>query len=279
MKEPPLLTADTAFSWCAPAAGMPLLMAHRGAPTQHPENTVASFRAALSAGAQVVEMDVRTSQDGALVVIHDATIDRVSHSRGPVAALTLAQLQAVQLKGPGAADGRDTCIPSLEDVLEAFPRAAMNVDLKAVTAAGVAHAFEVIRRVRSRPGAHLQVLLTSSCADTQRAIATHNAAGEVVLGMGRADVLRVLKAAWLRRPPIDQLRGRACQMPAYVTLCGLHLPLLRGPLVPYLRAMGCPLHVWWDHSRMVDDTDQLQACRSWGVDGIFTDRIEHVVTL
>lgn len=259
--------------WHRHAPERPLLMAHRGAPTCYPENTLVGFRAALDAGADVIEMDVRTSADGVLMVIHDETVDRVSDGRGAVNAFTAAELQALRLKGAPPRAGDAYRIPQLNEVFAAFPQAAMNVDLKAVSDEHVAQVFASIRAVRGRPQANLRVLLTSSSDSTQQAIASHNQAGEVLLGMSRKDVLAVLKAAWLQRPPIERLRGRACQMPAYLPFLRVNVPLLAGPLHSYLAQMGCPLHVWWGGEGMIDNTYRLDKCIKWSVDGIFTNAI------
>lgn len=270
---------SVSVTWRRSTDSSPILMAHRSAPTEQPENTLASFHAALAAGANVIEMDVRTTADGELVVIHDPTVDRTSSSQGAISALTLADLRAIYLRSPQG-DKTSVCqIPRLEEVFKAFPTAAMNVDLSAVSATDVPRVFAWIRDVKKQPGANLQVLLTSSSAEIQHAIATNNQAEEVVLGMGRQDVLDVLKAAWLRRPPIERLRGRACQMPAHLNVLGVNVPLLIGPLPAYLRQMNCPLHVWWDTHGMIDDEFRLKKCKQWGVDGIFTNEIKAMVAL
>ncbi|MGH9821391.1 MAG: glycerophosphodiester phosphodiesterase, partial [Pyrinomonadaceae bacterium] len=54
----------------------PLIIAHRGASAQAPENTLAAFRSAIDAGADGIEFDVRLSKDGRAVVIHDGTLER-----------------------------------------------------------------------------------------------------------------------------------------------------------------------------------------------------------
>ena len=72
-----------------------LVIAHRGSSAEAPENTLLAFEAAVRRGADAVELDVRLTADGAPVVIHDATLDRTTDRSGPVAALTLAELRAV----------------------------------------------------------------------------------------------------------------------------------------------------------------------------------------
>src|SRR2546426_332500 len=70
-----------------------LVIAHRGASAAAPENTLAAFRLAADLGADAVELDVRRTVDGQLVVIHDASVDRTTDGTGRVAALTLDQLR------------------------------------------------------------------------------------------------------------------------------------------------------------------------------------------
>jgi len=81
-----------------------------------PENSVRAIERAVTAGAQMIEMDVRSSADGALVMMHDATIDRTTDGAGAVADLSLAMLKRFKLK---AEDGTvtDDQIPTLEEAL------------------------------------------------------------------------------------------------------------------------------------------------------------------
>lgn len=98
-----------------------LIIAHRGAPAAAPENTIASFRAALEQGAQAIEFDVHLTRDGQPVVIHDATVDRCTDGTGPVASMTLAQIRALDAGNwfdPAFAGER---IPILDEVFEAIP--------------------------------------------------------------------------------------------------------------------------------------------------------------
>ncbi len=89
----------------------PIVVAHRGASSTRPENTLASFEEALRTGAQLVEMDVRLTADGAAVVIHDADVSRTTDGIGFVHELTLEQVLALN-------GGGDRGVPTLIDVLE-----------------------------------------------------------------------------------------------------------------------------------------------------------------
>ncbi|MFZ1754804.1 MAG: glycerophosphodiester phosphodiesterase family protein [Caldilineaceae bacterium] len=94
-----------------PIPARSLAIAHRGDSAHAPENTLAAFRSAIEAGADMLEMDVQRSADGHLVVIHDTTVDRTTNGSGRVADLTLAQLQALDA-------GNGEQIPSFAQVLE-----------------------------------------------------------------------------------------------------------------------------------------------------------------
>jgi len=108
--------------------GKVVVVGHRGALAHAPENTLASFAMARSLGAHAFECDLRLTADGAVVVMHDATVDRVTNGRGAVADLTLAELRELDAGlhfGPEFAGQR---IPTLAEVMEA----ARSLDLDLV---------------------------------------------------------------------------------------------------------------------------------------------------
>ena len=103
-------------------------MAHRGASTTHAENTLEAFEAALAAGADAVEFDVRVTADGVAVVIHDAAVDRTTDGHGPVREMTVAQVRSLRVTtGPGG----DAAVPTLVEVLDAMTgRAMVDIEIK-----------------------------------------------------------------------------------------------------------------------------------------------------
>jgi len=98
------------------AARVSQVIAHRGASAERPECTLASVTRAIEVGATATEVDVRTSKDGRLFILHDATLDRTTNGKGPANALTLAELQ--QLDAGSHYDSRFSGerIPSLIEV-------------------------------------------------------------------------------------------------------------------------------------------------------------------
>src|SRR5256885_16654645 len=88
----------------------PLILGHRGAPAEAPENTLASFRRAAELGADGIELDVQRSADGRLPLIHDARVDRTTDGHGTVGELPWATLAALDA-------GNGERIPTLDDLL------------------------------------------------------------------------------------------------------------------------------------------------------------------
>lgn len=75
----------------------PLIIAHRGASALAPENTLGAFKRAIDDGAEGIEFDVRLSKDGAVVVFHDATLQRLSDRKNLVSSLTVEELQKIDV--------------------------------------------------------------------------------------------------------------------------------------------------------------------------------------
>src|SRR6201999_3863999 len=75
----------------------PLIIAHRGASAVAPENTIAAFEAAIAAGADGIEFDVRLSREGVPVVIHDQTLQRTHGIRRRVGDMTLNELTKLEV--------------------------------------------------------------------------------------------------------------------------------------------------------------------------------------
>jgi glycerophosphoryl diester phosphodiesterase len=99
-------------------------VAHRGASADRPENTLPAFALAIEQGADVIECDVRRTADGALLVLHDPTVDRTTSGTGPLREMTADAARALDA-------GAGERIPHLAEVLElARGRVRVNVDLK-----------------------------------------------------------------------------------------------------------------------------------------------------
>lgn len=103
----------------ATAAGrVSWIVSHRGASTERPEGTIAAIRRSIEVGATSVEVDVRTSKDGKLFLLHDATLNRTTNGEGDASALTLAELQKLDAGSWFDEKYQREKIPSLKEVAE-----------------------------------------------------------------------------------------------------------------------------------------------------------------
>lgn len=133
---------------------MTLVVGHRGSPHQAPENTLPSFRKALSEGVGMVELDVHLCADGIPVVIHDEDLLRVAGSALVVAETGLDELTQPRGDFPG--------VPSLEEVLsELCPHIPVNVELKMTTLAPALG--QAVAALLQRLGLGRRVLVSSFC--------------------------------------------------------------------------------------------------------------------
>ena len=91
--------------------------AHRGAHLEQPENSIAAIEEAIRQGASVVEVDVRATKDGVLVLMHDKTVNRTTTGQGEVAKQTYAELQQLHLRKKTNGEASDHVIPTLSEAL------------------------------------------------------------------------------------------------------------------------------------------------------------------
>ena len=236
------------------------VIAHRGASAEAPENTLAAFELAARQGADAFELDVRLTADEALVVCHDATLDRTTDGAGPVRALTLAALRGVDAGARFTADGGATFpfrgtgvrLPTLGEVLWAFPRMPILLEIKEPEAQAQ------VRRVLLQENAVERCVPASEHAEALEAFREPpfacGASGPEIAALYRAVLLR-------RRPPV--LKYDLLSVP--LRYRGLPVPTRR--FVAAARSLGCPVHVWTVN-------EPATARRLWarGVAGIVTNR-------
>eukprot|EP00913_Durusdinium_trenchii_P035353 g33083.t1 len=123
------------------------IIAHRGASKERPECTLAALKRAIEVGATAVEVDVRKSKDGHLVILHDKTLDRTTNGSGPVGEKTLRELKRLDAGSWFAKAYRDERIPTLKETLVAAKgKIAILLDLKEQ---GEAYDAKVIAEVKA----------------------------------------------------------------------------------------------------------------------------------
>lgn len=223
-------------------AKRPLVIAHRGASADAPENTLGAFALAVAQGADAIELDVRLSADGWPVIMHDERVDRTTSGSGRVSAMQLSELRALV-----AADGEPA--PTLDDLFEMLgPQVLYNIELKTSGRADAGLEAAVADRVESH---HLQsrVLISSF------------------------DLLSLRRAARCFAPtvPLALLRERNLTKYGHKLVTAQadhpHYPLVDAAAMRWAGQRGLRVHVW-----TVDDETEAIRLAKLGVNGIFTNK-------
>ncbi len=144
----------------------PLLMAHRGDAVHAPENTLAAFRLALDAGADLLETDLWITADDVLVCHHDRALDRTTDQSGAIPELILAQVKAARVTGSycaayDPAAYPDERIPTLEELLDVIPPdVGLALELKDPRLGTPRYAAQLSGQIRARIEARTVMLLS-----------------------------------------------------------------------------------------------------------------------
>ena len=221
-------------------AGGPIAFAHRGA-TPGLENTLAAVRRVVGLGYRYVETDVRVTRDGVAVLLHDATLDRVSDRGGAVADLPWAEVARARIGGEPVA--------RLEDLLGSFPELRVNLDVKTPAAVG-----PLVAAVR-RAGA-LDRVCVGSFSDASVAAVRARLGERLCTSLGPRGVL-ALRVGSLHRP----VAGCA-QVPVRFG----PVPVLDRRFVVAAHRRGLAVHAW-----TVNAPAEMHRLLDLGVDGIMTD--------
>jgi glycerophosphoryl diester phosphodiesterase len=252
-------------------ARRPLVMAHRGGAGLWPENTMRAFAGAFALGADVLEMDLHATADGALVIIHDATVDRTTNGAGRVSALTLAELKRLDAGYRWTNDGGRTypfrgagvTVPTLGEVLAEFPRARLNIDIKQAQPSPV----KSFCRALTESGATARVTVASFSSQT---LAEFRRECPTVATSASTEEVFALSADWQAGRSIAGSAARVVQVPETVGARAW----LTAELVAAAHGGGLEVHVW-----TVNDEAGMRRMLALGVDGIITDYPDKLIAL
>jgi glycerophosphoryl diester phosphodiesterase len=254
------------------AGQLPRKFAHRGASGTHPENTMEAFRAAREHGAEGFELDIHRSVDGHVVVFHDDVLDRTTDGRGPVHERSLAELRELDAGFRFSPDGGRSFpfrgsgvrIPTLAEVLEAFPDVPLIIEVKQVLPA----LEEDLARLLRETGAGGRCLVFS----LEQAPLTRyrDLEPEQPTGFGPEDV-----AAFLRRLGSDAWDGFRPPAVAFAVPTTWHgTQIVSRPFVDAAHGFGCEVYVW-----TVNDPREMKRLLELGVDGLITDHPDRLSKL
>jgi glycerophosphoryl diester phosphodiesterase len=214
-----------------------LRIGHRGAAGHAPENTLAAVAAGLSHGADLIEIDVQRTRDGALIVMHDKRVDRTTNGSGTVSDLTLQQIHALDAGGGQR-------VPTLN---------------------------EVLALVTGRAGLIIELITPGIASQVAAAIARNDFVGPVIYASFlHAELLAVREAnpdaetlALLEGVPIS---GASFALEAKAKYAGLSFDSVTPGFVRCLQQAGVGVFVY-----TLNDPRDIESAERMGVDGIITD--------
>jgi glycerophosphoryl diester phosphodiesterase len=214
------------------------------------ENTALQFRRAIEAGYRYLETDVHATADGKLVAFHDDTLDRVTDGAGRIAELPWARVRHARVAGKEP-------VPLFEELLEAFPEARWNVDVKAEPA------LQPLLDLVERTGSWDRICV-GSFSEARVMRAQRLAGPRLATSYGTRGVLNLRLRSWgvpaaLRRSAV------AAQVPEAQS----GIQVVDHRFVRTAHARGLQVHVW-----TVNEPDRMHRLLDLGVDGIMTDHID-----
>jgi len=228
----------------------PLVIAHRGGAGLAPENTIAAFDNAVALGVDGLELDVRFSRDGIVVVHHDPTLERTTTLIGSV-----ADRRAAELAGAG--------IPALATVLERYRDQRIVIELKLNDVALADAVLDLVRAARAED----RVCLGSFGRRVLRA--ARRRAPHVATSAAREEVRWALYRSWCRWPVSS------------VAYAGYQIPEMAGRtrvvsrrFVQDAHTAGLGVQVW-----TVDAGSDARRLLDWGVDALITDRPDIILSV
>ena len=220
------------------------MIGHRGAPGTAPENTLASFRNAIDAGADGIEFDIHLTGDNRLVVMHDTNVDRCTDGTGPVAEHSLDDLRRLDAGGWFGSAFSGERVPAFTEALEVMrERVLPLVEIKAQT---------------DRDAAHLASLILAELdsLEMRRDVVLHSFDPALVAALYEADSGLAL-AITFKEEVVP---------PAWIGGVHPQATLVTAPLVEAAHAAGRWVCTW-----TVNTENAVQQLADLEVDGIMTD--------
>lgn len=226
------------------------MFAHRGGAALAPENTIAAFDNGLALGADGIELDVRLSRDGIVVVHHDATVDRTTRLVGAVAQRSADELASAN-------------VPTLRSVIERYAGARIIIEMKLNSPAFARAVVDVVRAAAAVDRVCLGAFgfrVLREVRSLEPAIAT---------SASREEVRWALYRSWCRWP-LSRASYSAYQVPEFAGATRVVSPRF----IDNAHRAGLAVQIW-----TIDGTDDARRLIEWGADALITDRPDVIVPI
>lgn len=249
-----------------------MVIAHRGGRSLGPESTLYTFQRAVQAGVDVIEIDLHSTKDGRLVIIHDSTVNRTTNGHGSVDSYILKDLQALDAAYRWSPDGGRTyplrgkgiTIPTLAEAFTALPAIRMNIEIKESKPEVVARLCDLIRKFKKSD----RVMIASF--DASQLNRFRSRCPQVATSVGTREAFIFYAIQWAHLENIYSPPAQALQVPEHYG----RIQVITPHFLKAAHARNLRVHVW-----TVNDPQHMQRLLKLGVDGIMTDYPEKLIAL
>ena len=250
----------------------PLVFAHRGGGGLYPENTLEAFKYSAAMGVDVLELDVHSTSDGTLVVMHDSQVDRTTNGSGQINRMTLAELKKLDAGYQFTPDdgktfpfrGKGITIPTLQEIFDALPDKTFNVEPKQAEPSVTSPLCEILR-------ARKMTDKTIVGSFRQQAIDEFRAeCGEVATAATPAEVRDFLT---LYKVGLGETYSPPMQVLQIPERLG-SLQIVSRDFIETARKLNLKVHVW-----TINDAGDMQRLIEMKVDGIMTDYPDRLLNI
>lgn len=248
----------------------PWVLAHQGGDGLWPGDTLYAFERAAALGVDVLEMDVHSTKDGVLVLMHDETVDRTTDGSGLIKEMTFDEIRQLDAgydwtqEGSQATiyRGQGIVVPALEELFQAFPGMHMNIEIKQSEPSIAEHVCQLIRQYNMNDLVLVVSFNTESIQEFRQVcpeVATAGAEDEV-----RGFFIRHL----LFLAPTYTPSFNAVQVPEYSG--GLHV--LTPRFIEDAQKRNLEVHAW-----TINEKEEMQRLLEMNIDGIITDYPDRLI--
>jgi len=249
-----------------------LVIAHRGGRSLGPESTLYTFQRAVDIGADVLEMDVRSTRDGQLIILHDDTVARMTNATGLIESFTLAELKKMDAAHRWSPDNGQTFplrnkgikIPTLAEVFGEFPETKMNLEIKDSRLSTI---HSLCRSIQDHQMTK-KVMVASFDAGTLKEF--RSVCPEVATSAGASEAILFYSLQKMHLESAYSPDAQALQVPEIYG----DLRVVNRRFIEAAHARNMRVQVW-----TVNDVKAMERLLSLGVDGIMTDYPQRLMEL
>ncbi len=244
------------------------IIGHRGAAGMAPENTLVSFDKALADGADFIEIDLRESKDGEILIFHDATLERTTNGEGEVQQWSLKELKNFDAGYRFTPDGgktypfrgRKVTIPTLEEFFTTFPKVKATIEIKEARPVFIERLVAGIKRFRKEEVILLATAKDEVMTEIRRQIREQDLT--IATGFSYGEAAAFLTWVWEKKSGSFAPAGEALQVPCEYE----GLRLITELTLKAAHELGIEVHAW-----TINKAEEMVQLIQLGVDGVVTD--------